>query len=168
MHDPSFSKWKKKRKEVIYIHNIWSVLQYQCEKNQASAVSLYIIYLTWSALTNSGEVACMPPPVITAKGNKFDLQSIISLIIFAGCVLYSSIRNSSNTQVIFELQHLNKLWSFEIKLLFYARIGYLTQNLYLTMFVRTTHYHKGREADRNQRQRWGWERNSLRWSQWRC
>ncbi|XP_022654672.1 probable serine incorporator isoform X2 [Varroa destructor] len=66
---------------------------------QASAVSLYIIYLTWSALTNSGEVACMPPPVITAKGNKFDLQSIISLIIFAGCVLYSSIRNSSNTQV---------------------------------------------------------------------
>lgn len=67
--------------------------------NQASAVSLYIIYLTWSGLTNSGETNCMPAPVISQKGNKFDLQSIISLIIFAACVLYSSIRNSSNTQV---------------------------------------------------------------------
>lgn len=66
---------------------------------QASAVSLYIIYLTWSALTNSGDAACLPEEVISKDGNKFDLQSIISLIIFAACVLYSSIRNSSNTQV---------------------------------------------------------------------
>ncbi|OQR76461.1 putative serine incorporator isoform 1 [Tropilaelaps mercedesae] len=66
---------------------------------QASSVSLYIIYLTWSALTNSGDTICMPEPIISRSGNKFDLQSIVSLIIFAACVLYSSIRNSSNTQV---------------------------------------------------------------------
>lgn len=66
---------------------------------QASAVSLYVMYLTWSALTNSGDANCMPDMVISKKGNKFDLQSIVSLCIFAACVLYTSIRNSSNTQV---------------------------------------------------------------------
>lgn len=66
---------------------------------QSSAVSLYVMYLTWSALTNSGDMNCLPETFTGGNQSKLDLQSIVSLILFAACVLYSSIRNSSNTQV---------------------------------------------------------------------
>lgn len=65
---------------------------------QASVVSLYTFYLTWSALHNS-EPSCRSLPWGSSKKNTFDAQSIVGLIIWFACVLYSSIRTSSNSQV---------------------------------------------------------------------
>nr|CAG4640911.1 EOG090X07ET [Eulimnadia texana] len=76
---------------------------------QSSIVSLYALYLTWSAMSNQPDHNCKPnfstiinggtvaPPT---EGNKpnFDAQSIIGLVIWFCCVLYSSIRTASNGQ----------------------------------------------------------------------
>jgi len=87
---------------------------------QASFVSLYIIYLTWSAMSNQPNKLCKPDLSSLFGGNKtsfeisdsedvkavhipeqrpsMDTASIIGLIIWFICVLYSSIRSSSNSQ----------------------------------------------------------------------
>jgi len=86
---------------------------------QASFVSLYIIYLTWSAMSNQPNKMCKPDisswfggstntTVSTSQGvsavhipeqrPSMDTASIIGLIIWFACVLYSSIRSSSNAQ----------------------------------------------------------------------
>jgi len=87
---------------------------------QASFVSLYIIYLTWSAMSNQPDKACKPDfsslfggstnniTITTSQDVKavhipeqrpsMDTASIIGLIIWFACVLYSSIRSSSNAQ----------------------------------------------------------------------
>lgn len=65
---------------------------------QASVVSLYLTYLTWSALNNSPYSECKPKLWNTDKGTSLDTQSFISLIICFACVLYSSIRLSSRSQ----------------------------------------------------------------------
>uniref|UniRef100_A0A1W7R9K5 Putative serine incorporator n=1 Tax=Hadrurus spadix TaxID=141984 RepID=A0A1W7R9K5_9SCOR len=67
---------------------------------QASVVSLYAIYLTWSALNSSDYESCKSVPVLfnDTKSN-FDVQSIVGLIIWFACVLYSSIRTSTNSQM---------------------------------------------------------------------
>lgn len=62
---------------------------------QSSVVTLYVMYLTWSALNNSDK--CRPD--FLGKKHSFDAQSIVSLVIWFVCVLYSSIRTASNTQV---------------------------------------------------------------------
>jgi len=67
---------------------------------QASAVSLYTVYLTWSAMSNNPHQACkfhITNPEDANKPPGFDTQSIIGLIIWITCVLYSSIRTSSQT-----------------------------------------------------------------------
>uniref|UniRef100_A0A3P8RZR6 Serine incorporator 2 n=1 Tax=Amphiprion percula TaxID=161767 RepID=A0A3P8RZR6_AMPPE len=85
---------------------------------QASLISLYTMYLTWSAMSNNPNRQCNPsllslvqpssatpapgpaPPTPT-PGNVqwWDAQSIVGLIIFLFCTLYASIRSSNNTQV---------------------------------------------------------------------
>lgn len=88
---------------------------------QSSFVSLYIMYLTWSALTNSPSSLCKTDlkDIVTGGGlNKtaigdhdqqalsdakdqqpsMDTASIFGLILWFACVLYSSIRSSSNSQ----------------------------------------------------------------------
>merc|ERR1719273_1361322 len=87
---------------------------------QASFVSLYILYLTWSAMSNQPDKNCKPDlSGFFGGGNKtfmvsdsedvkavhipdprpsMDTASIIGLIIWFICVLYSSIRSSSNAQ----------------------------------------------------------------------
>ncbi|CAG2103228.1 unnamed protein product [Medioppia subpectinata] len=67
---------------------------------QSSLISLYICYLTWSAMNNNVDDNCKPS-VFTHTGNssQFDTQSLVSLVLFFVCVLYSSIRTSTNTQV---------------------------------------------------------------------
>jgi len=88
---------------------------------QSSCITLYILYLTWSAMSNSPDAVCKPnfdelisgsnttnaltttvapPPTPDPSGNSrhFDTQSIIGLVIFILCVLYSSIRTASNSQ----------------------------------------------------------------------
>ncbi|XP_077382037.1 serine incorporator 2 [Festucalex cinctus] len=80
---------------------------------QASLISLYTMYVTWSALTNNPNRKCNPSllslvsNVSTPTANEstpghlqwWDAQSIVGLLIFFFCTLYASIRSSSNTQV---------------------------------------------------------------------
>lgn len=88
---------------------------------QASFVSLYMMYLTWSAMTNQPRAECKASLVelvfdskdaaknATASPENFmaaqtsdhptmDTASIFGLVIWFCCVLYSSIRSSSNSQ----------------------------------------------------------------------
>lgn len=65
---------------------------------QSSVVSLYTMYLTWSALNNSTNEQCKPA-ALRGDGNSIDATTIIGLILWFVCVLYSSIRTASNSQV---------------------------------------------------------------------
>jgi len=69
---------------------------------QSSIVTLYTMYLTWSAMSNSDDAECKPD--ISGLGDpthtpRFDTVSIVGLVIWLLCVLYSSIRTASNSQV---------------------------------------------------------------------
>ncbi|XP_018611525.1 serine incorporator 3 [Scleropages formosus] len=98
---------------------------------QSSIITLYTMYLTWSAITNEPERKCNPSllsifqqiaaPTLApiAEENQtavqiidteepvpsapylpwWDAQSIVGLAIFVLCILYSSIRSSSTSQV---------------------------------------------------------------------
>ncbi|XP_034389005.1 serine incorporator 1 [Cyclopterus lumpus] len=98
---------------------------------QSSIITLYTMYLTWSAMTNEPDRTCNPSllsifqqiaapspepleienqtavviigteePVLTSPYLQWwDGQSIVGLAIFVLCILYSSIRTSSTTQV---------------------------------------------------------------------
>lgn len=83
---------------------------------QASIISLYTMYLTWSAMTNNPNKNCNPsllslvqPSTTPAPGpvpthapgpvQWWDAQSIVGLVIFLFCTLYASIRSSNNAQV---------------------------------------------------------------------
>lgn len=73
---------------------------------QSSVVSLYTLYLTWSAMSNQPDPQCKPnfSEIInggSGDANKkpaFDAESIVGLVIWFMCVLYSSIRTASNGQ----------------------------------------------------------------------
>lgn len=76
---------------------------------QASVITLYTMYLTWSAMTNTPDHECKPDwvSVIHGEGStsppptekpSFDAESIASLVIWFCCVLYSSMRTASNSQ----------------------------------------------------------------------
>lgn len=74
---------------------------------QASVITLYTMYLTWSAMTNAPDKNCKPdwgevisgqdPSSDDDKNDEpaFDGESIASLIIWFFCVLYSSMRTAS-------------------------------------------------------------------------
>uniref|UniRef100_A0A8C2XKL2 Serine incorporator 2 n=1 Tax=Cyclopterus lumpus TaxID=8103 RepID=A0A8C2XKL2_CYCLU len=64
---------------------------------QASLISLYTMYVTWSAMTNNPNRNCNPS--LLRQVQWWDAQSIVGLLIFLFCTLYASIRSSSNTQV---------------------------------------------------------------------
>ncbi|XP_030644621.1 serine incorporator 2 [Chanos chanos] len=80
---------------------------------QASLISLYTMYVTWSAMTNNPNRQCNPSLLSLVKGGPtaptptsapgqaqwWDAQGIVGLIIFILCTLYASIRSSNNTQV---------------------------------------------------------------------
>ncbi|XP_071329180.1 serine incorporator 1 [Trachinotus anak] len=98
---------------------------------QSSIITLYTMFLTWSAMTNEPDQACNPSllsifqqiaaptlaplemenqtavviigteePVLTSPYLQWwDAQSIVGLVIFVLCILYSSIRSSSTSQV---------------------------------------------------------------------
>lgn len=72
---------------------------------QASVITIYTMYLTWSAMTNNPDCRCNPRKDCAnangdfAKLGPFDWQSIVALVIWFCAVLYSSIRTSSNSQV---------------------------------------------------------------------
>uniref|UniRef100_A0A8C5CIL6 Serine incorporator 1 n=1 Tax=Gadus morhua TaxID=8049 RepID=A0A8C5CIL6_GADMO len=79
---------------------------------QSSLVTLYTMYLTWSAMTNEPDRNCNPSLLgiiglnSTAPAGQehatvqwWDAQGIVGLLLFLMCVLYSSIRNSSTSQM---------------------------------------------------------------------
>ncbi|BES97379.1 Serine incorporator (Serinc) [Nesidiocoris tenuis] len=73
---------------------------------QSSVVTLYSVYLTWSALSNNPDSNCNPGFLL--RGNtthKFDSESIISLAIWMCCVLYSSLRTASKSSKITMSEH---------------------------------------------------------------
>ncbi|XP_029035625.2 probable serine incorporator isoform X3 [Osmia bicornis bicornis] len=72
---------------------------------QSSIVSLYVVYLTWSGISNSPDLKCNPGFLELISGNArnrvaFDKESIIGLIIWFSCVLYSSLRTASKSSKI--------------------------------------------------------------------
>ncbi|RXN33870.1 serine incorporator 2-like protein [Labeo rohita] len=81
---------------------------------QASLISLYTMYLTWSAMSNNPNRKCNPSLLSLVNGGStaptptsapgittqwWDAQSIVGLVIFLLCTLYASIRSSNNSQV---------------------------------------------------------------------
>lgn len=75
---------------------------------QSSVITAYVMYLTWSAMSNNPNKKCNPSffdrisnstgtPSIDNDNQEitFDWKSLVSLVLFIGCVLYSSIRSSS-------------------------------------------------------------------------
>ncbi|XP_061093825.1 serine incorporator 1 [Conger conger] len=81
---------------------------------QSSLITLYTMYITWSAMTNNPDRKCNPsllslvtnttsaPPSPTPAPGQvqwWDAQGIVGLVIFLFCTLYASIRSSNNTQV---------------------------------------------------------------------
>ncbi|XP_029177106.1 probable serine incorporator isoform X2 [Nylanderia fulva] len=73
---------------------------------QSSVVTLYVVYLTWSGISNSPDHECNPGFLGIFAGNDvqnrvtFDKESIIGLIIWFSCVLYSSLRTASKSSKI--------------------------------------------------------------------
>uniref|UniRef100_A0A8C6MCS6 Serine incorporator 2 n=1 Tax=Nothobranchius furzeri TaxID=105023 RepID=A0A8C6MCS6_NOTFU len=70
---------------------------------QSSFISLYTMFLTWSAMTNEPDRECNPSLLKPALASPYlqwwDAQSIVGLVIFVLCILYSSIRSSNTSQV---------------------------------------------------------------------
>ncbi|XP_014475150.1 PREDICTED: probable serine incorporator isoform X2 [Dinoponera quadriceps] len=75
---------------------------------QSSVVTLYVVYLTWSGVSNSPDHKCNPGFFGIINGHDvsaqnrvaFDKESIIGLIIWFSCVLYSSLRTASKSSKI--------------------------------------------------------------------
>lgn len=69
---------------------------------QSSILTLYIMYLTWSALSNAPGNECKPT-FLQSDPNKTnastDTQAFVGLILWFGCVIYSSLRTASHDQM---------------------------------------------------------------------
>lgn len=93
---------------------------------QSAIVTLYTVYLTWSAIANNPDGNCNPGlmGIIGDDKNKvsFDKTSIIGMVIWMCCILYSSLRSanavSSLTSTDPERQGLFHLKTFRTFLVF--------------------------------------------------
>jgi len=83
---------------------------------QSGCITLYMTYLTWSAMSNSPYTECKPASLIRPGGgnlttvappsddgdkpkeNPFDAENIIGLVVWILCVLYACMRTASNSQ----------------------------------------------------------------------
>lgn len=75
---------------------------------QSAIVTLYTMYLTWSALANSPDHSCNPGFLLMGKNEQkvnFDTESIVGLVIWMCCVLYSSLRTASKSSKITMSEH---------------------------------------------------------------
>lgn len=64
---------------------------------QSSLLTGYVIYLTWSALSSTSS-SCKPGSLESDKPST-NSEALVGLLLWFVCVIYSSIRNSSNSQV---------------------------------------------------------------------
>jgi hypothetical protein len=64
---------------------------------QSAVVTLYTVYLTWAAVSNNPNKECNPNLLgHTDENNQtFDRTSIVGLVIWMFCILYSSLRSAS-------------------------------------------------------------------------
>lgn len=62
---------------------------------QSAVVTLYTIYLTWSAISNNPNKECNSLGHTNGKSQTFDMTSIVGIIIWMFCILYSSLRSAS-------------------------------------------------------------------------
>lgn len=75
---------------------------------QSSVVTLYVMYLTWSSVSSQPYKPCNPGflGVIGLKSEStFDSESIVGLVIWMCCVLYSSLRTASSSSKITMSEH---------------------------------------------------------------
>lgn len=75
---------------------------------QSSVVTLYVMYLTWSSVSSQPYKPCNPGflSVIGFKSEStFDSESIVGLVIWMCCVLYSSLRTASSSSKITMSEH---------------------------------------------------------------
>ncbi|XP_034232298.1 serine incorporator 1 isoform X2 [Thrips palmi] len=77
---------------------------------QSSVVTLYTVYLTWSALSSSSDKECNPGLLgiigkTTTSKVGFDQQAIVGLVIWMCCILYSSVRSASSSSKITMSEH---------------------------------------------------------------
>lgn len=70
---------------------------------QSSILTLYVMYLTWSALSSAAGTDCKPnifPNNDTSKvKSATSAEALVGLMLWFVCVIYSSIRTSTNSQV---------------------------------------------------------------------
>lgn len=63
---------------------------------QSAVVTLYVVYLTWSAVSNNPNRECNPNLFGNNGDHKsIDKTSIVGIIIWMFCILYSSLRSAS-------------------------------------------------------------------------
>ncbi|XP_076233714.1 serine incorporator TMS1 isoform X2 [Calliopsis andreniformis] len=89
------------------ISTLPSVQEYNARSGllQSSVITLYVVYLTWSGISNSPDSNCNPGFFQIISGNDtvaqnrvaFDKESIIGLVIWFACVLYSSLQTASKS-----------------------------------------------------------------------
>lgn len=65
---------------------------------QSAFVTLYVIFLTWSAISNNPNQECFSSPSSDHSNNKiaFDKTSVIGMVLWMACLLYSSFRSASS------------------------------------------------------------------------
>ncbi|XP_063223816.1 serine incorporator 1 isoform X2 [Bacillus rossius redtenbacheri] len=81
---------------------------------QSSVVTLYVIYLTWSSVSSQPDKQCNPGMLGIVGENSnaknqskvtFDTESIIGLVIWMCCMLYSSLRSASSSSKLTMTEH---------------------------------------------------------------
>uniref|UniRef100_A0A1B6EMA8 Serine incorporator n=1 Tax=Cuerna arida TaxID=1464854 RepID=A0A1B6EMA8_9HEMI len=60
---------------------------------QSSVITLYVVFLTWSSLSNQPKSQCNLNGSLLPK---VDSESILGLVVWTICIMYSSIRSASN------------------------------------------------------------------------
>lgn len=93
---------------IVSIVSILPVVQKRMPRSgllQASFITLYIMYVTWSALINNPDKQCNPSIINIIKnrtstgeeyGTPLPAESLVSLFIWFFCILYASFRTSSS------------------------------------------------------------------------
>lgn len=82
---------------------------------QSSVVTLYTIYLTWSAVANNPDRQCNHGFFgDTGDQSKvtFDTSSIVGLVVWLVCILYSSLRSASKVAGIPDIEKQGKFLLF--------------------------------------------------------
>lgn len=94
---------------------------------QSAVVTLYTMYLTWSAVANNPNIACNPGFLSFVDGHKqtkvtFDSSSIVGLVVWILCILYSSLRSASRVAGIPDVEKQGMMECFFFKFSIYSLV----------------------------------------------